>query len=334
MGVSVKPGFAHHAALLLAMLFTGAQAHATEMAMRVFRINDHLLCFYDGRPDQATVKPGAADWADAGANYVGVATYVIYRGDHALVYDSFPSVKQAKWVRDYLEKAGIHHFALVNSHWHLDHVGGNAVYWDSFQYATEKTRQILAAKKAAIEAGTEWGAPAIKPLSIPELGISQNTTYAVEDIRVEMRPVNIHSEDGLVLYLPDDQILLAGDTLEDTVTFISEPERIPEQYRNLLAMKQWGFTRILPNHGNPDVIAKGGYTTTLIDVTRAYLRRMVEHSHDPDYLDQPLENYMSGPLARGEVSLWWAYHDAHKANLSKVAQAWKNRPLPDFGPAN
>ena len=32
--------------------------------------------------------------------------------------------------RDYLVRAGIKHFTLVNSHWHLDHVGGNAVYAD------------------------------------------------------------------------------------------------------------------------------------------------------------------------------------------------------------
>jgi chromate reductase len=40
-------------------------------------------------------------WADFGAYDVGVATYVIYRGDQALVYDTFPDVQDAKWVRDY-----------------------------------------------------------------------------------------------------------------------------------------------------------------------------------------------------------------------------------------
>jgi hypothetical protein len=33
----------------------------------------------------------------------------------------------------------------------------------------------------------------------------------------------------------------------------------------------------------------------------------------------------------GTVSLWWAYRDAHKENLAKVASVWKDRPLPDFG---
>jgi hypothetical protein len=122
------------------------------------------------------------------------------------------------------------------------------------------------------------------------------------------------------------------NTLEDTVTFISEPERIPEQYANLLVMKQWGFDRILPNHGNPAVIARGGYPTALIDVTRDYLRRIVEHAHDPDFLDQSLDSYTANAVRNGTISIWWAYRDAHRANLAKVAKVWKDRPLPDLGP--
>jgi hypothetical protein len=131
---------------------------------------------------------------------------------------------------------------------------------------------------------------------------------------------------------PSVGVLLAGDTLEDTVTFISEPEHIPDQYRNLLAMKQWGFDRILPNHGNPDVIAQGGYPTALIDVARAYLRRIVEHAHDPDFLNQSLDSYTADPVRNGTVSVWWAYREAHQTNLAKVAKVWKDRPVPDFGP--
>lgn len=318
--------------LLLILATFGPLAHASEINMRVFRINDHLLCFYDGRPDQAKVDPKVTNWADFGANNVGVATYVIHQGDHALVYDTFPSVAQAQWVRDYLAKAGIRHFAVVNSHWHLDHVGGNAVYADSTLIATEKSRQKLITHKAAIEAGTEEGPPAITPLQIPQVGLTADTTVAVGSIAVQLRPVNIHSADGLVVFLPADHLLLAGDTLEDTVTFVAEAAQIPDQRRNLLAMRQWDFARILPNHGNPDVIARGGYDKALIDVTRAYLRRLVEHAHDADFQKQPIDAYIADGVKQGTISLWWAYPDAHRNNLARVAEAWKDKPAPDFGP--
>jgi cyclase len=315
---------------LAALALAISHATAGEINMRVFQINDHLISFYDGRPAQAPRPPETHNWADYGALDVGVSTYVIRRGDQALVYDTFPTAQEARWVRDYLTKAGVKHFTLVNSHWHLDHVGGNAVYADVDRIATDKTIQLLNANKTAIEAGTEWGPPAIKPLVVPNIGITRDTNYYVEDIHVELRPVNIHSEDGLVIYLPNDRILLAGDTLEDTVTFIAEPENVVAQYNNMQKLKQWDIDRIFPNHGNPDVISHGGYQTTLIDATLSYLRKVISRSHDPDYLQGSLEDYVGDSVKKGWVSIWWAYYEPHKANLSKVSEALRNKTLPDL----
>jgi glyoxylase-like metal-dependent hydrolase (beta-lactamase superfamily II) len=314
----------------LAALSQAGFAAAAVMNMRVFEINDHLLCFYDGRPAENSAPAGKPNWADFGAMNVGVATYVIHRGGRALVYDTYPSTQQARWVRDYLVKIGIRQFAIVNSHWHLDHVGGNAIYADVDRISTEKTFERLTARKAAIEAGTEWGPPAINPLVLPNITISADTSYFVEDIKVELRPVNIHSEDGLVAYLPHDRILLAGDTLEDTLTFIAEPGQIPAQIQNLRQLQRWNIDRIFPNHGNPAVIANGGYRTTLIDATVDYLHRMVAHAHDPDYLEGSMEDYVHDSVSKGWVTPWWAYRDAHHKNLAVVDEAYKDRPLPDL----
>lgn len=317
-------------ALSIAAPARAADDPAPPMPVRVMPINDHLTAFYQGRPDEASVKPGPKHWPDLGAIFVGVATYAVHDGDTALVYDSFTDTASAQWVRNWLAKAGVRHFMLVNSHWHLDHIGGNAVYADSPRLATEATRAKLVAKRAAIEDGTEEGPPAIKPLAVPDIGLTGDTTVMVGTVRVVLRPEAIHSADGLVIELPDDKILLAGDTLEDTATFVAEPQSIPQQYGNLGAMRQWGFTRILPNHGNPEIIAKGGYGLGLLDMTRAYIRRLVEHAHDADFQKQPLESFVDDAVKRGDVSVWWAYHEAHANNLAVVAKAWKDQPIPAF----
>ena len=318
--------------LLAAAALAAAPSHSAfaEMHMRVFPINDHLISFYDGRPPEAPRQPGEHNWADYGALDVGVSTYVIHRGDQALVYDTFPTAAEAQWVRDYLTKSGIRRFTVVNSHWHLDHVGGNAVYADVDRIATDRTIQLLTAKQAAIEAATEWGPPAIKPLAVPNVGITGDASFYVGDVRVELRPVNIHSVDGLVLYLPNDRILLAGDTLEDTATFIAEPEHVVEHFRNMQQLRQWNIERIYPNHGNPDVIANGGYRTTLIDATLDYLRQVILRSHDPDYLKGTLEDYVSASVEKGWVSIWWAYHEPHQNNLKRVSGVLGSRPLPEL----
>ncbi len=58
--------------------------------------------------------------------------------------------------------------------------------------------------------------------------------------------------------------LLLGDTLEDTVTFITEPDQLHAHAADLQRLAELRPERILPNHGDPDVIAGGGYSDGLI----------------------------------------------------------------------
>ena len=67
------------------------------------------------------------------------------------VYDTFTSVPQAKFVRDYLTKKGIKKFTVVHSHWHLDHIAGDFVYDDSDVVTTTATKDALEKQKADIE---------------------------------------------------------------------------------------------------------------------------------------------------------------------------------------
>jgi cyclase len=107
----------------------------------------------------------------------------------------------------------------------------------------------------------------------------------VGEIALELRRINIHSIDGCVVYLPRDKLLLAADTLEDPLTYIIEPENLAEHVRQLREMQGWDIARILPDHGNPNTIRKGGYDKTLIDATADYVTKMLTRAHDADYLE-------------------------------------------------
>jgi len=95
-------------------------------------------------------------------------------------------------------------------------------------------------------------------------------------------------------------------------------------------LKHWNIDRILPNHGNPDVISRGGYETTLIDATQEYLRNLILRAHDANYLSGTLEDYVGDSVKKGWVSIWWAYRGAHENNLKRVAKAFRDRPLPEL----
>jgi cyclase len=300
-------------------------------SIRVQALSDYLLFFFAGRqPAERYAKDW--NWFDDAAMKLGIGTYAIHRGDQAIVYDTFASMAQAKFVRDHLENMGIRKFTVVYSHWHLDHIAGDAVYGDSDAIATSLTRDALAKQRTAIESGTLWGPPAITPVRIPNVAFDDFLPVSLGDIELELHRMNIHSLDGCVIWIPKDRILLAGDTLEDPLTYMIEVENLADHLKDLERMRQWDIAKIFPNHGDPDVIGGGGYDKTLIDATVAYITKMLAKSHDRDYLTGTMEDYIGESAAKGWVHPFAPYRDVHAQNLKLVHDYWRARPLPELGP--
>ena len=98
---------------------------------------------------------------------------------------------------------------------------------------------------------------------------------------IQLIELNIHSDDATVIWLPAERILLAGDTLEDTVTYVGEPENFDRHLEDLERLWALDPAFILPNHGDPDVIAAGGYSKMLIRATQDYVRALQRAVDDP-----------------------------------------------------
>jgi cyclase len=105
--------------VFFSMLFcaaSGGFAFAADLTnQKIFKINDHILAFYDGRDPSGKRFRTDWNWVDDGAMKLGVATYAIHKGDQAIVFDTFTSVEQARWVRTHLEKLGVRRFTVVLS---------------------------------------------------------------------------------------------------------------------------------------------------------------------------------------------------------------------------
>jgi glyoxylase-like metal-dependent hydrolase (beta-lactamase superfamily II) len=149
----------------------------------------------------------------------------------------------------------------------------------------------------------------------------------VGSIRLELHQINIHSPDETVIVIPQDRLLLSGDTTEDTETFMVEYADLKIHSANLKAMGKWGsYDRILPNHGNPDRIEAGGYDDSFITATADYIDNMVRGASKSDFLSRPLEDFAGKALRRCEVSLFEPYRDVHEFNKQGVASVWANEP--------
>ncbi len=304
-------------------------SEAPRPPIRVTHHKPYLISFYAGREPYTRISR-ERNWYDDSAMALGTAMYAIHSGSEAVVYDTFASIPQAGFVRGYLERQGVRKFTVVLSHWHLDHIAGNEVFADCPIIATALTREALARHKADIEAGTVWGPPPIKPLVFPNILFDDHLQLRVGEIDVELRRRNIHSIDGCVALLPRDKLLLAGDTLEDPLTYMIEVENLAEHVRELNEMKRWDIARILPNHGDPEAITKGGFDTTLINATIAYVTRVLGKAHDADFLQGTMEDYIGPEAAKGWIHPAEPYREVHAQNLKLVHDYWKDKPLPEI----
>jgi glyoxylase-like metal-dependent hydrolase (beta-lactamase superfamily II) len=280
--------------------------------MRVLEPAPGLLAFYEGR-DGVRYLP-QANWVDDGALSLGIASYALLSGDHALVYDTHVAPDRARAIRAELTARGARRFTVVLSHWHLDHVAGTEAFADCEVIANPRTAAHLATHKQQIEAGTYDSPPAINPLILPNRLFDGHLALDGFAERVELLTFNIHSDDATVLWLPDRGILLAGDTLEDTVTYVSEPENLAHHLADLARLAALHPTRVLPNHGAPDIIAQGGYPPGLIAATADYTGALIDRR-----ANLPLPDLLKPHLDAGHLHYFQPYEAIHTQNLARVA---------------
>ncbi len=287
------------------------------MRIRLLRPAEGVLAFYDGRIEGYHYAQGP-NWVDDGALALGIASYAIVDGGEALVYDTHVSVERAQFIRDALRDEGVERITVVLSHWHLDHVAGTAAFGDCEVVANERTAQLLASNRESIEAGTHEGPPGIDPLILPTRTFTDRERLDVGDTTVELLHVDIHSDDATVLWLPGRGLLLAGDTMEDTITYVGEPEGFERHLADLDRLWELEPTRILPNHGDPDLIASGGYSKALIRATQQYIRTLQRLPDEPALRDVHLRELIAGPLSAGWITYFEPYEAVHRENVSRV----------------
>ena len=287
--------------------------------VRVLRPAEHIYAFYAGRPAPGAPPAANPTWVESGALSLGVASYAIVDGDEALVYDTHTTVEHARAVRAALEAAGVKHMTAFLSHWHLDHVAGTEVFADCEIVAGPLTAELLSRHRVAIEDGTYEGPPAINPLILPTRILDGPTPLNVGTLTVEAFPADIHSQDSYLLWLPEQRILLAADAVEDTLTYLSEPERLEAHLGDLEKLAALHPQRILPAHGDPQIIAAGGYSAGLISATEDYVRWMLRARCDPSLRSQTLREVLAESLERGWITYYEPYEAVHRANLQLLA---------------
>lgn len=285
--------------------------------LRVIECAPGLIAYYDGRVDGYRWAEGP-NWVDDGAISLGIASYALVSENKALIYDTHVSVEHAKFIRADLEKRGITDFTVLLSHWHLDHVAGTEAFADCEIISTEKTLAHLTAHRSGIEDGTFHGPPTIKPLILPSRTFNGQMDFQLGKRKLKFIERNIHSDDAAVVWIAEEGLLLAGDTMEDTITYVGEPEHFATHLADLDRLWALNPDFIFPNHGDPEIINVGGYGKGLIKAQQQYIRMLQRCRTDAALRAKPLRELISGPLEMGWVNYFAPYEEVHAQNLARV----------------
>ena len=279
--------------------------------LRVFEAQAGILAFYDGRVEGHRFA-ATPNWVDDGALSLGIASYALVAGDQAIVYDTHVSVAHGRFIRDTLTARGVQHIRVVLSHWHLDHVAGTEAFAGCQIIATDRTLAHLAEHRAGIEDGSFHGLPAICPLILPDTTFSGRLVLSLGGEQVELIEANIHSDDACVIWLPERRVLLAGDTVEDCVTYVGAPEDFDTHLADLQRLAALRPEWVLPNHGSDRVIRIGGYGPDLLTATADYIRLLQRGA--PAQMTTAIAPWVKA----GVLHYFPPYEAVHAQNLDRV----------------
>ncbi|HEX7279871.1 MAG TPA: MBL fold metallo-hydrolase [Solirubrobacterales bacterium] len=288
--------------------------------LRILRPAPGVLAFYDGRVEGYRFAP-RPNWIDEGALSLGTASFAVVDGEEALVYDTHTTPEHGRRIRAALEAEGVRRFTVLLSHWHLDHVAGNTAFRDCEILATARTAELLREHRQAIEDGRHEGRPGVCPLVLPTRTFEQRTELRVGDRALEAIHVDVHSDDAAVLWDPAARLLLAGDTVEDTVTYVEEPAHFDAHLRDLDRLIALGPAAVLPSHGAPGLIDANGYGQGLIRATQDYISLLQRMPDEPALRDLSLRELLAPQLEAGNLRYFEPYERVHRENVRTVLNA-------------
>lgn len=276
-----------------------------------------VLAFYDGRVEGYRFAP-RPNWIDEGGLSLGTASFALVEGEEALVYDTHTTPEHGRQIRAALEAEGVRRFTVLLSHWHLDHVAGNTAFRDCEILATAHTAKLLHEHREAIEDGRHEGPPGVCPLVLPTRTFEERTELRVGERVLEAIHVDVHSDDAAVLWDPATRLLLAGDTVEDTVTYVEEPSHFDAHLRDLDRLLALNPKALIPGHGDPDVIAGGGYGQGLLRATQDYIRLLQRMPDEAELRDLPLRELLAPQIEAGDIRWFEPYERVHQENIQTV----------------
>jgi glyoxylase-like metal-dependent hydrolase (beta-lactamase superfamily II) len=145
---------------------------------------------------------------------------------------------------------------VVNTHHHGDHYLGNAAFPGAKIISSEKCREQVA------ETGAEWlgmmeqdighKLPGTKVLAADVTYRERSTPTTINGVRVVfLVPKGSHTAGDLLVHLPDDGVLVAGDVLVNGIVPTLQDGYLRNWIGTLDEIRELRAEHFIPGHGDP-----------------------------------------------------------------------------------
>lgn len=177
--------------------------------------------------------------------------YVIIGSQRAYLIDTGRGMDDARALDDAVRTLTALPLTVINTHYHWDHIWGNALFADRPILAHYACRELCVADYALSMANPAVHPGGEAPLLPPNVLVCGELRFPCDAVRIF--PVRGHTRDGLCVLDEEDGVLYAGDNVGDAPESpLPELEDSPEQYAlSLDAMERFPFALIASGHNLP-----------------------------------------------------------------------------------
>lgn len=180
-------------------------------------------------------------------------------GQQLAIVDAALTEARTRALRETVETtAGQRAQIVINTHHHCDHTFGNYVFADACLVGHRKCRDAVlrhGLAPAQQDPMVPWGDLRILP---PQLVFDDRLDLYLESRLVQLIYVGpAHTDNDVIVWLPEERVLFAGDVLFNAATPITHGGSTSGSVRALEIIKAMEPETIVPGHGNvcgPDVI--------------------------------------------------------------------------------
>jgi glyoxylase-like metal-dependent hydrolase (beta-lactamase superfamily II) len=201
--------------------------------------------------------------------YAEVSATVVVTPKGAVIVDTLPFPQETRRVREFaLEQSPTVRYVVLTHH-HADHIYGAYLFPEAELVSHRGTREILLKIGAESLAQAKAQTPALADveLRIPQLTFEADLLLRVGDKTIEMMYAPGHVEDGIMVHLTEDKVLVAGDVITPVPLLVrGDREGL---IKSLKKIKTLNLENVIQGHGG--VLLRGEIDDT-VDSNIAYIR--------------------------------------------------------------